>query len=293
MSCCTLANNRFSFSKCSLVLCNLIFSLVGAILLAASLYVRFDTHWSALFNSPTSGFSTLYLLMGVGGVILFLSVLGARAAVKESKFLLCLYLIVVLGALCAQIFAATVLYQLNDTVSTQLTSKTGISAAELTGFQADVLQKIGNSTVNFYEQGKCTTITDSTSSLTIKCNTSNTGWFEKFVNTQCKPEGASWDSADLQQCTAAGVSDGANNVGGVAVWCKCMQAVSAEVQRYSKPLMIVAFVVAGIELLLVCAASYMICCYNKRKAEEERLTEEAQRGYMAQPKVTQQGINMV
>jgi hypothetical protein len=229
--------------------------------------------------------------MGVGGAIFLLSALGTCGAVKESKFMLCIYLTVVLCALCAQFFAVTVLYQLNDTVSDQLASKTGISASKLTGFQADVLQKIGNTTVNFYERGKCSVTDSSVSSLTIQCNSSNTGWFENFVNQQCKPEGGKWDSTDLQQCKEA--AGGSNDGDAVAVWCKCTQAVSAEVQRYSRPLMIVAFVMAGIELVLMCAASYMVCCYDKRKAEAERLTEEAHRGYMAQPKVTQQGINMV
>lgn len=296
MSCCTIANGRFSFSKCSLVLCNLIFSILGAILLVASLYVRFSSDWQALFESPTGGFSTLYFLMGLGGVILLISMLGLRGAIKESKFMLCAYVTVIFAALAAQLFVAAVLYEFNTTVSDQMSVKTGISSDTLTGFRGDVLSRIGNATTNIYTQGKCQTTEGSLTTLEIQCNASNTAWFEKFVNTQCTRGRDSWNADELQKCQAR--DNGKSSAAAVATWCKCTQAISSELHKYAKPLTIVAFAVAGIELLLLLAASYMVCCYDKRKAEAERFDQEQSQGYMAhqqanQPQVGRQGINMV
>jgi len=296
MSCCTIANGRFSFSKCSLVLCNLLFSITGAVLLVASLYVRLNSNWQALFQSPDGGFSTLYFLMGLGAAILVISILGLRGAMKESKKMLCAYLVVVFVALAAQIFVATVLYRFNDTVADQMSIKTGIGAQEISGFRGDVMKQIGNATVNIYTQGGCATKSNSATSLTIQCNASNTGWFETFVNERCTPKSGSWNADDLQKCQA--IDNDQNSADGVATWCKCQQAISSELHKYAKPLTIVAFAVAGTELILLLSASYMVCCYNKRKAEAERMDQEQAQGYMAhqqanQPQVGQQGINMV
>merc|ERR1719446_1232241 len=158
MACCSLANGKFSFSKCSLVLCNLVFSLVGAVLLALSLFVRLDSDWQTLFDTPNGGFSMLYYCMALGSGILILSILGMRAALRESKCLLSLYLLVVLLALVAQAFIATVLFQFNDTVTAVAEDKTGISYDDLTSVQRDVLQKIGDSTSSIYVNGDCTTL---------------------------------------------------------------------------------------------------------------------------------------
>lgn len=294
--CCTIANGRFSFSKCSLILCNLIFSILGAILLVASLYVRFSSDWQALFESPAGGFSMLYFLMGLGAAILLISMLGLRGAIKESKFMLCIYVTVIFAALVAQVFVAAVLYEFNTTVADQLSEKSGISSNTITGFRGDVLSRIGNATTNIYTQGACQTTEDTLTSLEIECNVSNTAWFEKFVNTQCTPGRGSWNADELRKCQAR--DNGKGSAAAVTTWCKCTQAIGSELHKYAKPLTIVAFAVAGIELLLLLAASYMVCCYNKRQAAAERLDQEQSQGYVAhhqanQPQVGKQGINMV
>jgi len=210
---------------------------------------------------------------------------GMCGAMKESKCLLSMYLLVVFVALCLQMFVATVLYRFNDTVADQMTSKTGISATDISGYRGQFIRHIGNATVNIYGQGKCTNTNNSDTTLKIKCDGSNTAWFQNFVNTKCVANDGSWNSTILAQCEEM---DKVNPAPAVAAWCKCTQAITAEIHTYAKPLTNVAFAAAGIEFVLLLASSYMVCCYNKRQAEAQKSDQE-----LAKAQADEQGINMV
>merc|ERR1712070_1161471 len=204
----------------------------------------------------------------LGSGILILSILGMRAALRESKCLLSLYLLVVLLALVAQAFIATVLFQFNDTVTAVAEDKTGISYDDLTSVQRDVLQKIGDSTSSIYVNGDCTTLQEAP--LKIECSASNAGWFQKFVNEKCTAQA-------LPECLTSNA--GRNTLASVRIWCRCQNAVSAQLKTYSKPLTIAAIALAVVELLLVLSAFYLLCCYNRRHAEEEKRRQEVDHGY--------------
>jgi len=291
-SCFKLANGKCSLFKCSLVLVNLIFSLLGLVLLAGSLYVRFDSDWYALLKS--NDFSVVYFMMGLGASITILSLVGMRGALKESKCLLCSYLVVVLLALVAQVFVASVLFRFNETVADVASQKTGITAADLTSFQANVVNQIGDSTISIYSNGKCATSTNTATTLTIVCTGSNSAWFQDFVNAKCTPASGNWATDKLAACKATKATA---DPSAVEVWCKCNQSISAELKRYSKPMLVTALVAAAVEVLLLLSAIYMVCCYNKRHAERENRMQERDQGYRAhqvsKPAVGNQSINMV
>jgi len=233
-------------------------------------------------------------MIGLGATILLVSSIGMRAAMKESKPLLCIYLVVVLAALTAQLFVATLTFQFNSTVSDAAEKKTGISSTDLEGFQRSIMKQLGDSTANIYTNGNCSTTTDTDTELEIKCSAKNSVWFETFVNERCVPVLGSWDSASLESCEE--LNKGTKSDASVAVWCKCEVAVSSELQKYSKPLTVAAIAMAVVETFLFLSASYMVCCYNKRRAQEERLLAEQSDSYRAaveNPTVANDGINMV
>ena len=141
-------------ARCFLVVSNVIFSLLGVVLLAASVHVKISTEWQALFESPSGSFSTVYFIMGLGAAILGCSLFGVCGAMKENKRLLCIYLLLVLTAVSLQMFVAIVLYRFDDAVADQMSSKTGITASDISGYKNQFVQHIGNATCHIYENGK-------------------------------------------------------------------------------------------------------------------------------------------
>lgn len=295
MSCCTLANGRCSVAKALLTVVNFVFVLMGSALLAVSLYVRFDSDWSTLFDTPEYGYSIVYFLMGLGVAILALSMIGLRAACKESKCLLWMYLLIILGVLAAQVFIATALFNFNSVVADSSLANT--TRTQWTTLETNVLDRLESTVEGIFTNGNCLHVNaaNQTTPFVIACTGSNTGWFQTFVNDKCAIRMTNEDAPT--ECLRAKMEQ----TDGQITWCYCQGAITNELHTYTKPLTAAAIAVAAVELFLFLAACYMACCYDKLKAEEEKRQKEQQRGYQAhshngdaQPQaVGCGGINMV
>lgn len=303
MSCCALANGRCSIAKTLLTVTNFFFVLMGGVLLGLSLYVRLNSEWSSLFDTPEYGYSIVYFLMGLGVSVLFLSVIGLRAACKESKCLLWVYLVIILGVLVAQIFVATAIFNFNSVVADSSLATT--TRLEWSSLETKVMDRLETTVEGIFTNGQCSHVNafDPLASFAITCTTPNTGWFETFVNDKCARTNGDVPP-DIQDCLHQAEQRATTDEEGVTdaqlAWCYCQDAVTNELHVYTKPLTAAAIAIAGVELLLFLAACYMACCYDKLQAEEEKRQKEQQQGYQAhsrngnmQPHVGQKGINMV
>ncbi|XP_017335428.1 tetraspanin-2a [Ictalurus punctatus] len=90
--------------KYLLFLFNFIFWLSGSMVLAVGLWLRFDPNTKSLLNAdnaPQTFFFAVYILMGVGGIMMLVGFFGCFGAVRESQCLLGLFfscLLIIFGA---------------------------------------------------------------------------------------------------------------------------------------------------------------------------------------------------
>ncbi|XP_053492236.1 tetraspanin-2a isoform X2 [Ictalurus furcatus] len=83
---------------------NFIFWLCGSLVLAVGLWLRFDPNTKSLLNAdnaPQTFFFAVYILMGVGGIMMLVGFFGCCGAVRESQCLLGLFfscLLIIFGA---------------------------------------------------------------------------------------------------------------------------------------------------------------------------------------------------
>ncbi|XP_018616313.1 CD9 antigen-like [Scleropages formosus] len=89
--------------KYLLFIFNFIFWLVGSLVLAVGLWLRFDqkTVWLLNDDAPDTFFIGVYILIGAGGLMMLVGFFGCCGAVRESQCLLGLFfacLVVIFGA---------------------------------------------------------------------------------------------------------------------------------------------------------------------------------------------------
>ncbi|XP_048840143.1 CD9 antigen-like [Brienomyrus brachyistius] len=90
--------------KYLLFIFNLIFWMIGSLVLAVGLWLRFDSKTTSLLNqedAPTAFFIGVYILIGAGGLMMLVGFFGCCGAVRESQCLLGSFfasLLVIFGA---------------------------------------------------------------------------------------------------------------------------------------------------------------------------------------------------
>ncbi|XP_067850404.1 CD82 antigen-like [Heptranchias perlo] len=99
-------------TKYFLFLFNLLFFILGAVILGFGLWILLDnTTFIAVLQSSSSALKIgSYILLGVGSVTMLMGFLGCLGAVNEVKFLLGLYFTCLLLILIAQITAGVLIY---------------------------------------------------------------------------------------------------------------------------------------------------------------------------------------
>ncbi|XP_039605278.1 tetraspanin-2a [Polypterus senegalus] len=88
---------------------NFMFWLVGSLVLAIGLWLRFDPVTTAIFqtdNSPQTYFLGVYILVGAGGLMMLVGFFGCCGAVRESQCLLGSFFACLLVIFAAEIAAS-------------------------------------------------------------------------------------------------------------------------------------------------------------------------------------------
>uniref|UniRef100_UPI00398EAA2B CD82 antigen-like isoform X2 n=1 Tax=Pristiophorus japonicus TaxID=55135 RepID=UPI00398EAA2B len=109
-------------TKYFLFLFNLLFFILGAVILGFGLWILLDkTSFIAVLQSSSSALKIgSYILLGVGSVTMLMGFLGCLGAVNEVKCLLGLYFICLLLILIAQITAGVLIYIQRDGLKSEI-----------------------------------------------------------------------------------------------------------------------------------------------------------------------------
>ncbi|XP_067902013.1 CD82 antigen-like [Heterodontus francisci] len=109
-------------TKYFLFLFNLLFFILGAVILGFGLWILLDdTSFIAVLQSSSSSLKIgSYMLLGVGSVTMLMGFLGCLGAVNEIKCLLCLYFTCLLLILIAQITAGVLIYFQRDLLKAEI-----------------------------------------------------------------------------------------------------------------------------------------------------------------------------
>lgn len=94
--------------KYLLFIFNFIFWVVGSVVLAVGLWLRFDSTTTSIFeveSSPTTFFIGVYILIGAGTLIMLVGFFGCCGAVRESQCLLGLFFSSILVIFAAEVAA--------------------------------------------------------------------------------------------------------------------------------------------------------------------------------------------
>ncbi|MBN3277091.1 CD9 protein, partial [Polyodon spathula] len=94
--------------KYLLFIFNFIFWVVGSLVLAIGLWLRFDSTTTSIFevdSSPTTFFIGVYILIGAGALIMLVGFFGCCGAVRESQCLLGLFFACILVIFAAEVAA--------------------------------------------------------------------------------------------------------------------------------------------------------------------------------------------
>ncbi|XP_051885422.1 CD82 molecule b [Pristis pectinata] len=109
-------------TKYFLFLFNLLFFILGAVILGFGLWILLDnTSFIAVLQSSSSALRIgSYILLGVGSVTMLMGFLGCLGAVNEVKCLLGLYFTCLLLILIAQITAGVLIYLQRDALKAEI-----------------------------------------------------------------------------------------------------------------------------------------------------------------------------
>nr|XP_005986977.1 PREDICTED: CD82 antigen isoform X2 [Latimeria chalumnae]XP_005986978.1 PREDICTED: CD82 antigen isoform X2 [Latimeria chalumnae] len=111
-------------TKYFLFLFNLLFFILGAVILGFGLWIQLDkTSFIAVLESSSVALKTgSFILIGVGSVTMLMGFLGCIGAVNEIKCLLGLYFTCLLLILIAQIAAGVLIYVQRDMLKEEMSS---------------------------------------------------------------------------------------------------------------------------------------------------------------------------
>uniref|UniRef100_A0A8C4QBD1 Tetraspanin n=1 Tax=Eptatretus burgeri TaxID=7764 RepID=A0A8C4QBD1_EPTBU len=98
----------FKCVKTLLFIFNFIFWLAGAAVLGIGLWLRFDNQTKDMFNlddAPSTFYIGVYILIGIGALMMFMGFLGCCGAIQESQCMLGSFFICLLVVFAAEIAA--------------------------------------------------------------------------------------------------------------------------------------------------------------------------------------------
>ncbi|KAG7477808.1 hypothetical protein MATL_G00073480 [Megalops atlanticus] len=162
--------------KYLLFIFNFIFWLVGSLVLAVGLWLRFDPVVVSLLNEggPETFFLGVYILIGAGALMMLVGFFGCCGAVRESQCLLGSFFACLLIIFGAEVAAGVFGFLNKDKI-----------IAEVKQFYADSMQDSGNSTIaSIYHnvldccqnQSSCPTATENSKSCAVA--------IEEFFNSK-------------------------------------------------------------------------------------------------------------
>ncbi|XP_058860899.1 CD9 antigen-like [Acipenser ruthenus] len=109
--------------KYLLFIFNFIFWVVGSMVLAVGLWLRFDSTTTSIFeveSSPTTFFIGVYILIGAGTLIMLVGFFGCCGAVRESQCLLGLFFSSILVIFAAEVAAGVFGFMNKDTIVSEI-----------------------------------------------------------------------------------------------------------------------------------------------------------------------------
>ncbi|KAK1152319.1 CD9 antigen-like [Acipenser oxyrinchus oxyrinchus] len=109
--------------KYLLFIFNFIFWVVGSVVLAVGLWLRFDSTTTSIFaveSSPATFFIGVYILIGAGTLIMLVGFFGCCGAVRESQCLLGLFFSSILVIFAAEVAAGVFGFMNKDTIVNEI-----------------------------------------------------------------------------------------------------------------------------------------------------------------------------
>jgi len=246
--CTTLINCIRGLGQVTLYITNFIFMCLSIGLIAVGSYVM-RSDWKDFFKTEF-----VWVIIGAGVFMLFISCLGCAGARTKKKRYLCPYSTVVFLMLCAQLAGAAL----------ALNFKGSMDKAKSEGFDEKSFDSATESAYNYikgqwettFTAGKCSiTSAPGVFPFTTECTNEDAGFLQKFMNQKCQNE------ATFNKCEKEG------NANYALTFCNCQGALVTVLTDKLGPISTIAIVAAVFEFFLVFASCLLMC--DDRKKENE------------------------
>lgn len=152
---------------------NFIFWLAGCVILGVSLWLRHDTTTSSLLDlkfegsePPSTFYISLYILIAVGAVMMFVGFLGCYGAIQESQCLLGTFFACLVLLFACEVAAGILGFMNKDTISKEIINfydnvyDKGITYNNEDKQAATTVLKVFHETLQCCGKGKISSITD-------------------------------------------------------------------------------------------------------------------------------------
>mmetsp|Transcript_1104 Transcript_1104/g.2478 ORF Transcript_1104/g.2478 Transcript_1104/m.2478 type:complete len:288 (+) Transcript_1104:40-903(+) len=278
-------------SKAVLLVANTLIFLAAGAAVGISIYSYSDV----LSDSLTWSGLLLYILIASASLMV-VSVVGccAAKAPPTRKWLLVIYLLVLLGMIAAQALAAVLIYNVNDVLGTLQDHNVDLSKS-LSSAEKDAVTYLHDQVGSLYDQGHCTGGKDdgSTAPITftpVQCTKKSVNQaFDTIIQDRTIED---QDDADkYTACTenTLWTPKGSSPSTATQVFCHARSHIAELAVKYMRPLEYCGIGLAALEALLLLATIFLICRkHRKRQAQlaDQRLVQQQQyQPYQGNPAV--------
>jgi hypothetical protein len=253
---------KIKLSKRILLGSNMIFFLLGLIMMVGAATVASSGSWSAFLKQ---GFLDVMLIYAAS--VIFVSLLGLVGTWRDLKGLLCPYLLAVVVILIMQIVGVSLIYSFDGSLTAA--EKGGFDQKSYSSTEKSVLGYMHSQVEQVLNAAECS-IDETSTALRVDCPGSSTNWFKDFVNDKCsssEPTDFPW-AVSPEDCMLEYGADEPSEV-----FCNCRYALVDKIHNMTGPLKSLALSVLLVELLVIFLSSYIMCTRKQRKLLESEASK--------------------
>lgn len=235
----TRLGNIFTFLRYIMIFINAVICIFGAALIGLGLWIRFgsDTFVRTLGSHATYFLNISLFCMGTGAVMCFLGFLGCYSALKKNRFLLLIFLLIMLALFICEMAAAVLVLAFAD-VAESIVKDKGLQSLKETYYESD---------------GKGL-VAEGWDAIMMKFNCCGFFGYEDFVNSTFSVKtGLKYPKPCCRNSTQS-LCDGVTTSDRVIYTKGCFPAILEGVKRNSMALGIAAAVITGWELSSILVA---------------------------------------
>lgn len=276
------ANSWRSLSRGILVFTNVLFLLLGSVLIVLGGYMLSLPDLSEFTDGGIAG-----AIIMCGALILMIALLGCCGAQWDSKVFLFPYATLVIVSVIAQIALAGFMYHVHGTLVTA--SEHNFDLSLLPANDRNILKWINHRFEDAYN--KCGLAIDvdlslQGSAISATCSNSRFEWFANFVESKCRIGSADLQvGSDFLKCAGATFSL-SDEITEHAMLCACEARMITWVNDQSMLIAVFVFTIAFFEIVLVGLSCYVMCTRRRRRFgfQEIRMPVKVQQPYNPHPR---------